>query len=142
VGLRRTRSTPWRGCRIELDTSAAFPLLPARALPAELRGGERNTFIARDSLSSTPFFIVEANGSFFTHSGDGALTPTAEPTYLAEVIPHLEALTPGQALAAAEAFYGGGLAIDPTEPYYDQAVAWGEDWIEFNAFLPELAVDV
>ncbi len=123
----QTRATTWMGCRIELETSSSFPLLPENPLPAELRGGPKDTWVI--GLSDDERFLVLLDGEYFTHNGDRQLSPVTTDFGYREWL-HAEAVTHGQALSIAEAYCGN--AIDQNATYRVDAVRWGEQWLEIH----------
>ncbi len=123
----QTRATTWLGCRIELETSSSFPLLPENPLPAELRGGPKDTWVIGSSGDER--FLVLLDDEYFTHNGDHELSPVTTDFGFREWL-HIEPLTHGQALSVAEAYCGN--VIDPNAAYRADALRWGEQWLELH----------
>ena len=144
-----TRATTWFGCQQPFETAANDPLTPALPFPDELVGSTLptwvqlgdTTFQQGDDAFNSILFVVELQEGLFFGLADFNLVPEVQLGQLAdrEGFLHWESLTPGEAQAVAQAWIARRTVfgvwdnvIDPSEPYYDEAVAWGQRWLELN----------
>lgn len=100
-----------------------------RALPIELEGGPEDLAVY---VAQTPDESVALAG--MTRDPAARRAQMRRGIEL-EIIDGDVELSRGQARAVLEALGSrpGGHLIDPEEEYYDQAVAWGEDWLAEHA---------
>ncbi len=132
-------SATFASCEGAYVTAADNPLLPAQALPSELAGGTRNVYVhmGRDGTRNSIVFMVDG-AQVMLGGADFVLEPAATANINPRESIHLEPVTPGEAKAIGEALLKRrnhpnlDNTINPAASYYDDAVAWGERWIELN----------
>ncbi|MFT7650282.1 MAG: hypothetical protein ACI8Y4_005051 [Candidatus Poriferisodalaceae bacterium] len=123
----------WRGCSTFVDTEAN-PTLPSLAsFPAELSGGPIDTYVYR-GFDHTGLVHVG-----ITDDLDRRALEQIDRFNVWEI--SVTPLERGQARAIGQAIIIGNPqfenlnnSISPAHSYYDDAVAWGEDWLFLNDF--------
>ena len=126
-------NTNFRGCAIFYSVNATNSTLPAFDIPAELAGGAVDQYVYLGFQNQVPVFAGITNDP-----------PEAarDPRFggLREIT--VQPVTLGQARAIAQAllefqpqFINDVNEIDPGLPYYDRAVAWGNDWLTINGYI-------